>query len=145
MTPKNLQNRLREPSKTLLERGFRWMLFSCTFLIDFRPPGTSKNTKKCCTVVEFRGFRHFARGREKEAPGGPKRAPREAKMDPGSAPGGPRSGPRGPKTGPRAAKRHPRGFRKRFWSHFGPPGTPENLQKPKKKRKSRFSPFSKGA
>ena len=79
------------------------------FWSDSGGPGTSKNSKKCCTVVDFRGFRDFAREPSTEAQKAPKGAPREAQMSPRRAPGGPRSGPRAPKTAPRAARSAPRG------------------------------------
>ena len=117
------------------------------FWSDSGGPGTSKNSKKCCTVVDFRGFRNIAREPSTEAQKAPKGAPREAQMSPRRAPGGPRSGPRAPKTAPRASRSAPRGAqdhpgapqertqgapsrpdasRKPFgspcWSHLGAPG-----------------------
>ena len=43
MGPKWLQNRPRELPKTLLQPGSCWKPFPVQFLIDFRPPWTSKN------------------------------------------------------------------------------------------------------
>ena len=74
------------------------------FWSDSGGPGTSKNSKKCCTVVDFHGFRNIAREPSTEAQKAPKGAPREAHMSPRRAPGGPRSGPRAPKTAPPGAR-----------------------------------------
>ena len=58
----------------------------------------------------------------------------------------PRRRPRRPNKGRTAAKTRPGAIFNRFGSHFGPPGTPQNLLKLlKTKAKSRCSPFSKGA
>ena len=86
-------------------------------------PGASKNLKKCCTVVDFQGFRDFAREPSTEAPKAPKGAPREAQMSPRRAPGGPRSGPkkRRPRP-PQAASREASGTGSPFWPHLGAPG-----------------------
>ena len=80
------------------------------FWSESGPPGTSKNLTKCCTVDDFRGFRHLARKASTEAQNAPKGAPREAQMSPRRAPGGPRSGPRAQEGSKRClerAKRRP--------------------------------------
>ena len=97
------------------------------FWSDSGGPGTSKNSKKCCTVVDFRCFRNIAREPSTEAQKAPKGAPREAQMSPRRAPGGPRSGPRAPKTAPRASRSAPRGAQ----DH---PGAPQEGPKPPSSR-----------
>ena len=53
------QNGPQMASKTLLERGFRWMLFPEHVLSDFQPPRIKKNIKKCYTVCKNQGFQKF--------------------------------------------------------------------------------------
>ena len=62
-----------------------------------------------------------------EAPRAPQEAPREAQR----ASREPQEGPKRRQEAPRGAKTRPGAIFKRFWSHFGPPGTPQNLQKQK--------------
>ena len=76
-------------------------------------PGTSKNLTKCCTVDDFRGFRHLARKPSTEVQNAPKGAPREAQMSPRRAQDRPRRGPKD-------ASREP--FGSPFWPHLGAPG-----------------------
>ena len=96
------------------------------FWTDFGTLGTMKNSKKCCTVGEFAGFRDFARGAHKKAQHALKRAPREAKLRSRSAPGGPRSAPEGPRSGPRTTKSAPRAPKSRSNSASEQPWLPND-------------------
>ena len=109
------------------------------FWSESGPPGTSKNLTKCCTVDDFRGFRHLARKAATDVQIAPKGAPREAQMSPRRAPGGPRSGPRAPKTAPRASRSAPRGAQ----DHPGPPqeSTQGAPSRPDASREASGSPF----
>ena len=107
--PRELQDSPKRPQEASRSAQTPLGAISKRFWTNFGGPGTSKNHKKCCTVVDFRGLRDFAREPSTEAQEAQKGAPREAQMSPRRAPGGPRSDPRAPKTAPRGARSAPRG------------------------------------
>ena len=59
MRPKWSPNGPQMASKTVLERGFRWMLFPEHVLGDFQPPRIKKTSKRCYTVCKNQGFQKF--------------------------------------------------------------------------------------
>ena len=80
--PREPQDSPTRPPEVFRGAQTRQGTISKRVLSDSGAPGTSKNLKKCCTVVDFQGFRDFAREPSTEAQKARKGAPREAQMSP---------------------------------------------------------------